>query len=290
VFVYPANETTDLRVRDHPDHCTNIYAPEWLIPALVRHHPRWRGVWNVVDDPASANVFLLTLLFACHLEGCAYEAAGGERASCDHAYKRSGFVVDAVARVRRAYPFFDRHGGHDHVLAITMDAGLCELEADARAVLRNVTLLTTMGVEGPDPRGCYDESRSIVIPGYLMHDWRPDRVSRHMQWQYDAAVAFQAAGPLTYPRGVDFVTEPPLDDTRLPAEQGGGSGGSPTGGADAAGTLANDGSGAPHRAVLAPQRTVLAYFRGSLTHPVREALVALHNATPGFMMRVGGGG
>jgi len=79
-------------------------------------------------------------------------------------------------------------------------------------------------------------------------------------------VTFEHAHPLFFPRAFDFSTALPTQGSlRETGQEGTGNG-----------------------AVEARQigRTVLALFRGSLTHPVREAMVRLYNHTPGFVMRV----
>jgi len=71
----------------------------------------------------------------------------------------------AFQYIRETWPYFDRTGGRNHLLVVTDDVGGCSLLGDpaAKALLRNVTLLTLFGYHTPN-YPCFRPGLDVVIP------------------------------------------------------------------------------------------------------------------------------
>lgn len=236
-FVYPVPEAY-LAARKDMYACTDTYAVEWIIPMLLLHDPQTRALWNVVDDPAQADLFVVTAPFSCKLEGCAYEVP--RPASCDT--MRTTWIADFILDAASRWPYFNRSGGHDHLITLSMDSGRCEMREPTLSLIANMTGLLTLGYRNTSSP-CFHAQRDIVVPPYSLVAARTDFRQRATAYVDALGAPWVNAHAMTMPRGFNFP-----------------------------GVYAVDRG----------QRANLAHFRGTITNPVREALVVKYGGASGF--------
>lgn len=143
------------RRRMYSDQRTEVALHEFLLRSAAR-----------TRDPEKADLYFVPVYAAAMVSGRITHAAARDAARTN--------VLAAVRSVRSRFPWWDRHGGADHVLVASHDHGLCldvvpERATDSRTysqlrtVLSRATLLTPEGEVG---NGCFEPVKDVTIPPY----------------------------------------------------------------------------------------------------------------------------
>lgn len=179
------------RRRMYSDQRTEVALHEFLLRSAAR-----------TRDPEKADLYFVPVYAAAMVSGRITSAAARDAARTN--------VLAAVRSVRSRFPWWDRHGGADHVLVASHDHGMCldvvpERATDGRtysqlrAMLSRATLLTPEGEVG---NGCFDPIKDVTIPPFTAPE-HAQRAKRRLNaiataWRemYSRKVR-QRAGPRT---------------------------------------------------------------------------------------------
>lgn len=113
IYIYP------LRLPQFDrSHCKEDFIAEYTLPSF------FRAANMTVRDPDQADYFYIDYPFTCHYLW--------HHARHPGAKNRDSSFHSALRHVIREYPFYNRSGGADHLLALTIDLGRCHFARQYR--------------------------------------------------------------------------------------------------------------------------------------------------------------